>query len=473
MRKGHMIMTNNKVRINKITLWDIKNVEHGVFHFNTADALRQEKASIAGIYGQNASGKTVVIEALAIIKHIMKGERIPPRYLDSISSGKSECSIEIEFLIMNDDANTNIDCTATYKCSLSRRNDPNESDENPKEIISVVSESLRARGTAFGEKYILQDIARTDESCSLLLPIEKQNILFGTNQDVLKALEHQKILALYGSRSFLFSSQARGAILQAQKLNDKSYVNWPLITVMALYEYANFRLFVIDELTVLNLDFHFISKFEKFTFPLNVPALLSSGVSIPMNFANEINQLLPRLNSVISVIVPGLALECKFEKASLDESDNKYRIEFFSCREGLGTFPFKNESLGIKKIVSFIVLLIEAYNNPGFTLAIDEMDASIFEYLLGEILDIMGSFGKGQLLFTSHNLRPLERLDSHSIWFTTTDPSNRYTQLSKKATNNLRDMYLRAVHLGNDGVELYSGESKSALAHAFRKMGRN
>ena len=39
---------------------------------------------------------------------------------------------------------------------------------------------------------------------------------------------------------------------------------------------------------------------------------------------------------------------------------------------------------------------------------IDEFDSGIYEYLLGELLEIMNESAKGQFVFTSHNLRPLE-----------------------------------------------------------------
>ena len=48
--------------------------------------------------------------------------------------------------------------------------------------------------------------------------------------------------------------------------------------------------------------------------------------------------------------------------------------------------PLKYESEGIKKITSILHLLIAAYNNPSITLAIDELDSGIYEYLLGELL---------------------------------------------------------------------------------------
>lgn len=51
------------------------------------------------------------------------------------------------------------------------------------------------------------------------------------------------------------------------------------------------------------------------------------------------------------------------------------------------------------------------YNDPTTTVVIDELDCSIFEYLLGELLSIIEESGRGQLIFTSHNLRPLEKLN--------------------------------------------------------------
>ena len=66
------------------------------------------------------------------------------------------------------------------------------------------------------------------------------------------------------------------------------------------------------------------------------------------------------------------------------------------------------ESDGIRKIVSVLSLIIDAYNEQSCTIAIDELDAGVFEYLLGEVLQTFQESGKGQFIFTSHNLRPLE-----------------------------------------------------------------
>lgn len=86
--------------------------------------------------------------------------------------------------------------------------------------------------------------------------------------------------------------------------------------------------------------------------------------------------------------------------------------------------------------------------------------------------EIIQHSGLGQLIFTSHNLRPLEILDSASILFTTTNPNNRYVRAPKiKPSNNLRLCYFRDITLGSDGEELYQETNSIEIAHAMRKAG--
>ena len=130
------------------------------------------------------------------------------------------------------------------------------------------------------------------------------------------------------------------------------------------------------------------------------------------------------------------------------------------------------ESEGIKKIFSVLQLLINIYNDYSITVAIDELDSGIFEYLLGEILKIISEKGKGQLIFTSHNLRPLETIDKSFIAFTTTNPSNRYIRLTNvKANNNLRDFYYRDLIVDDQSETLYDPTNNSEISLAFRKAG--
>ena len=96
----------------------------------------------------------------------------------------------------------------------------------------------------------------------------------------------------------------------------------------------------------------------------------------------------------------------------------------------------------------------------------------MFEYLLGELLRIIAEKGKGQLIFTSHNLRPLETIDRGFIAFTTTNPNHRYIRMTNvKDNNNLRSFYYRDIIIGEQDEELYKPTHNAEIALAFREAG--
>ena len=176
------------------------------------------------------------------------------------------------------------------------------------------------------------------------------------------------------------------------------------------------------------------------------------------------------MNIVLRQIIPGLTVSIKDLGTQVaDNGDIEIRIQLMT-RDG--KIPLKNESEGIKKIISVLQLLIVVYNQPSITAAVDELDSGIFEYLLGEILRIISEKGKGQLIFTSHNLRPLETLNKNFIAFTTTNPQHRYVRMKNvKSNNNLRDFYYRDIMLGGQKEILYEPTHNAEIAFAFREAG--
>ena len=87
-------------------------------------------------------------------------------------------------------------------------------------------------------------------------------------------------------------------------------------------------------------------------------------------------------------------------------------------------------------------------------------------------MNIISEKGKGQLIFTSHNLRPLETIDKGFIAFTTTNPKMRYIRMTNvKETNNLRDFYYRDIVLGEQSEQVYNPTNKYEIALAFREAG--
>ena len=73
-------MRNSIVRIQKIELENFKNVEKGCIEFKSNPKDEENynpKAEIIGIYGQNGSGKTALVNACDFIKKIMEGQSLP------------------------------------------------------------------------------------------------------------------------------------------------------------------------------------------------------------------------------------------------------------------------------------------------------------------------------------------------------------------------------------------------------------
>ena len=179
------------------------------------------------------------------------------------------------------------------------------------------------------------------------------------------------------------------------------------------------------------------------------------------------------MNKVLSQMVPGLTIDVyDFGKQVLQNGSIGHRVQLIS-KKNKKEIPLRYESEGIKKIISILQLLIFMYNNPSITVVIDELDSGIFEYLLGEILKIISEKGQGQLIFTSHNLRPLETLDKSCFVFTTTNPNNRYIRLTNvKENNNLRSFYYRDIVLGEQDEVVYDSTNNYEIALAFREIGK-
>lgn len=202
-------------------------------------------------------------------------------------------------------------------------------------------------------------------------------------------------------------------------------------------------------------------------FPLSKPSI------IPIAIFELVKKIIKQMNIVLRKLIPGLEIKIKEYGAQLTKTNQDgIRFELVSKRDDV-EIALKYESEGIKKIISILSTLIAVYKNPSFWLVVDEFDAGFFEYLLWEILDILSKYGKGQLIFTSHNLRPLEILKPDCIIFTTVNPKNKYIRYSNvKSNNNLRNVYMRSLILGEQSEEVYKETSSSEIRKVFKKAGR-
>ena len=461
-------MKQGRVRIERMEIENFKNVKKG--QISLKNNRKNYKSSILGIYGQNGSGKTALIDAIMLLKLALCGQSVPPQYADYIHVEAESAKLKFDFSVEIPETRTSYDVIYEFKLKK-ELNDNNQNISEPENYKAVIFDEILScsyvRGT---DKNRMAKLINT-RSKEVFTPRNKYQELVGKDKILATDLQVAKRLTYTTSRSFIFSRE----LLEVIQKNCSQLVYTDLLKM--LVDYGNFKLFVINTqnnglitMNALPLAFKYESGYTGMVGNIMLP--LDEAATIPKEAAELIEKIIPNMNMVLSKIVPGLTISMyNFGHQVLKNGNLGCRVQLMSYKNSK-EIPLRYESEGIKKIVSILQLLIVVYNKPSITVAIDELDAGVFEYLLGELLRIISEKGKGQLIFTSHNLRPLETLDRGFIAFTTTNPENRYLRLTNvKENNNLRDFYYRDIVLGEQNEVVYEPTNNYEIALAFREAG--
>lgn len=465
---------DNIVRIESITIQNFKNIKNGYLSFE--NSKKNYAASILGLYGQNGSGKTALIDALELLRLALSGKSLPQHFANFINVDSESATIKYALKVQSDKYKSAYD--VVYELSLKREiDDSNQNMDNPSTTENykaiIVDEILSySYEPEIGKRERFATIIDTrTENDKPFVPVAKYNVLVGKSKETLTNLMVAKQLARATSRSFIFSKELVNIIRQKCQ---KDYHRYLIDRMMV---FGNYELFVINtsntgliSMDALPLSFRY-SENGKATVG-NMLLKLNEPTLIPEQALGIVKKVVANMNIVLQQIVPGLTIGVRELGTQLNSNGSLGgRVQLIS-KKNSKEIPLKYESEGIKKIVSILQLLIVVYNKASITVAIDELDSGVFEYLLGEILRIISEKGKGQLIFTSHNLRPLETIDKGFIAFTTTNPDNRYIRMTNvKSSNNLRDFYYRDIILGEQDEPVYDTTNNYEIALAFREAG--
>ena len=448
------------LRLQQVQLNNFKNVKQGQIDFNSykSEDFFSKTSDVLGIYGQNGSGKTAFIEALWILKMVLLGESLPGDIKDYIYQGEKEAAINAVFSMSLGENKYQL----FYEMIIERR-------ENAAPVIikeDLSYKKLEEDGWTYKRGIINHNLNDKDQ---LLSPQKNYNLLTKNNKDAKVDLKVAKELAKKDETSFIFSNEMDHIYKENEVFKEFTDI------IIEVKQYARMNLFVIinSRSGMINakliMPFCFQYSDSEMIEGGDLAIALAEPTTVSERVLSTVKNVIENLNIVLKEIIPDLTIKIKEYGEELDENgDQVIKIELLAER-GEIKIPLRYESDGIKKIISILSAMIAMYNNPGICLAVDDLDAGIFEYLLGEILEIIQDRAKGQLVFTSHNLRPLEKLNKESLIFTTTNPQNRYIRFTNvKETNNLRSFYYRTINLGGQDEEVYENTEKSRIARAFR-----
>lgn len=434
------------IRLSDITLENFRNVSHGSISLPSSIKGHEEDVDILGIYGQNGSGKTAAIEALGIAQRIMAGGDLPGKSHDYINIDSDVSTIALTFRI--DDI--------SYRFELILGAEGEDAVLKEERLYEI---KPRARKPRLILEHVRGQRDMTPRASAL-------SVIKGGKDRELDLLVSVK-MAEKADVSLFFSDDGGYSLISEA---------FPVLSDLKGYATTSFIVLSTNESSLSSTD----------TLPVTYQTMkdgelikgrmvldLSGPSVIPKEEKTLLEELLEEMNVVISTIIPRLRIGLYVNGSELTkEGKEGYSVQLVSYKNGT-PIPLRFESEGIIKLISILSVMLSVYNSPSICLVIDEMDASIFEYLLGELVSVLKTGAKGQLVFTSHNLRILEMLDSSSIIFSTANPDNRYIRLSEKdAGGNLRDAYLRTILLGGAKENIYEETDSHEIGKALRQAWR-
>lgn len=455
-----------KVRIENIELKNFKSISSGSVYFDEFKKLKRKDfnifdfSNVLGIYGQNASGKTSIIEALIFIRALISGRSLQPSILNYIKRGEDFAKLKISFLLSSNEKSYLVDYSVTIK--------------NDKSIICISDENLSYIDDKKKEKRQFSYTRNKNFSnsfLSLFSKSDKRTILYFI-ANTQTSINLNNILPSSAMLSVFFNVQTQNFLANETNASEfyeitsslSNFCRYKFLVVStSMFERVDTQNLVLNGYTLENSQ----DKAHK-----NYLILFGKQQLEKEQFI-KFNELLEQCSKVLNAFIPGLTIKPHiYSEATIPNGKTIVEYEVMSIRDGK-EIPLIFESKGVKQMLTYVGDLIEVFNEEGTFIAIDEIDSGIFEYLLGELIYSFDNFSAGQLLFTSHNFRILEKIKPSEIFFTTTDDYNKFVKSKYvKCNNNLRDVYYKLIVQGDAKTKFYDATPSENITQVFSSLGK-
>ena len=358
----------------------VKNIEKEIeinFYNKTLKRFSPCGSNVKGIFGPNGIGKTSIIKGMDILRKISLNDNYLTNdfnliILDKIVNKKIEkANLEIEFLIIDSNKKK-----SRYAHSITI------AITSPKEI-KILSENIKKKdpntdqivGEILIENGIIKnDSLHEDDLKSEIVDItknllEKRSIVNIVKPSVLKSIDLEKIRYFY------------------RKLHIK-----------------------IDR-EDSHLGYALMDNPLKDDIPFN-DSVGNYDMIISKNNLQIFEDYLKRITKFLKIFKPNLR-NIEYEKK---EGKEEYYINILFVYDDYKV-NYEFESMGIKNLFSLFTYFRALSEDE--VVVIDEIDTSIHDIYLNKLIEFFAVDGKGQLVFTAHNITLLQTLKKykHSIDF--------------------------------------------------------
>ena len=358
----------------------VKNIEKDIeinFYNKTLKRFSPCGSNIKGIFGPNGIGKTSIIKGMDILRKISLNDNYLTNdfnliILDKIINKKIEkANLEIEFLIIDSNKKK-----SRYVHSITI------AITSPKEI-KILSENIKKKdpntdqivGEILIENGIIKnDSLHEDDLKSEIVDItknllEKRSIVNIVKPSVLKSIDLEKIRYFYRK-------------LHIKIDREDSHLGYALMD------------------NPLKDDIPFNDSVGNYD-------MIISKNNLPI-----FEDYLRRMTEFLKIFKPNLR-NIEYEKK---EGKEEYYINILFVYDDYKV-NYEFESMGIKNLFSLFTYFRALSEDE--VVVIDEIDTSIHDIYLNKLIEFFAVDGKGQLVFTAHNITLLQTLKKykHSIDF--------------------------------------------------------
>ncbi|MBQ9060139.1 MAG: AAA family ATPase, partial [Firmicutes bacterium] len=299
------------LRLSQISIENFKNVLQGTINLTTLP----EGPSILGLYGQNGSGKTSLIEAIELLKYLLQGKSLPASFADYIHVDSPYARVIYEFeMSLPNESEQDKSYLLRYEVSIraagsssTQTDGPFQSPDHtpsttasanqPGLAVEVFSEVLRySELQANGRHGRLTTLIDTVSSVKPFGPASKAALLFGKDHPAGRSLrtdlEYHMRFARWTGRSAILCDEFQRLLQEAP---DHTAV--PASLIGAVHDYGRNGLFVISK-----------SDIGEISLPDGTLIPMDRSVTISTVSETELRYVVDGMNLVLGEIVPGLGI---------------------------------------------------------------------------------------------------------------------------------------------------------------------
>jgi len=373
----------------------IKNIENEIrldfYKKKITKDFDPSRYRVKAIYGENGSGKTGIVTAVQILKELL----INRNYLN-----QSTNQVFLNEIINKNSQSLKISCEFAARIGTSiqvYQYSVTLAKKNP-DWYEIVREKLLVKEAGSGATMY--------------------RLVFETRDGKLAATEGEKEVSdwIETVATNLLGTSTLNSIVIGQikpQNNEQERLGYwtKMLVISAFGAFLNVSLASSDQhkLFFLNESIRNPTDSKDFIHSLNtmlLQARLSSGSNsrrVPKSGFNKYEAEIQRLTRFLQLFKPDIQ-SIDIEK---QEDKNEYQCDLL-LNYGSYRVHTEFESTGIKKLMQLFKSLDAAAN--GDIVFIDEMDANINDIYFTKLIEYFMLYGKGQLIFTTHNTSPMSVL---------------------------------------------------------------